>query len=209
MRSSSRFINPTLSRRWGTDNRRYRIPVTITERERELLAVTFRLLREHGYDGLTVDDVAAEAHASKATVYRSWPTKAELVLAAFIEGIQQAAEPPDTGTLRGDLLALGDMVCCHAREHASTMRAVLGELSRIPALHTAMHGFLAGRKALMDDVLTRAVQRGEIDAAAIDRQLWDVLPGYIVYRAVIEDRPASRKSLQTLVDDVILPGLRR
>jgi len=179
-----------------------------SDRERELLAVTVRLLREHGYDGLTVDEVAAEGRASKATVYRSWPTKAELVLAAFIEGIQQDADPPDTGTLRGDLVALADMICCHAREHAATMRAVLGELNRIPALHTALQRFLAGRKALTHEILARAVRRGEIDAAAIDGELWDVLPGYLVYRAVITDRPATGETVRSLVDDVILPGLR-
>ncbi len=56
-----------------------------TEREAELLTVTLRLLQSHGYDRLTVDAVAAEAKASKATVYRRWPSKADLVLAAFIE----------------------------------------------------------------------------------------------------------------------------
>lgn len=182
--------------------------VTWTARECELLAVTLQLLRERGYDGLTVDDVVAEARASKATVYRSWPTKAELVLAAFIEGIQSDADPPDTGTLRGDLVALGDMICGHAREHAATMRAVLGELNRIPAMHTALQNFLTGRKALTREILQRAVRRGEITAAAIDTDLWDVLPGYLVYRAVITDRPASRKTVRSLVDQLLLPGLQ-
>lgn len=183
-------------------------PMTWSARERELLAVTLRLLREHGYDGLTVDDVAAEARASKATVYRSWPTKAELVLAAFIEGIQADDDPPDTGTLRGDLVALGDMICGHAREHAAAMRAVLGELNRIPALHTALQSFLAGRRALSTEILARAVRRGEIDADAINTELWDVLAGYLVYRAVIQDRPATRKTVRSLVDELLLPGLR-
>lgn len=183
-------------------------PVTWSAREREILAVTVDLLKRNGYDGLTVDEVAAEARASKATVYRSWPTKAELVLAAFIEGIQSDDDAPDTGTLRGDLMALGDNICNHAREHAATMRAVLGELSRIPALHTALQRFLTGRKAVTRDILTRAVQRGEIDAAALNTELWDVLPGYLVYRAVITGRPATRKTVRTLVDDVVLPGLR-
>ena len=178
-----------------------------SDRERELLAVTFRLLRRHGYDGLTIDEVAAEGRASKATVYRSWPTKAELVLAAFIEGIQQDDDPPDTGTLRGDLVTLGYMVCGHAREHAATMRAVLGELSRVPALHIALQRFLAGRKALMRNILMRAVNRGEIDPDTLDRELWDVLPGYLVYRAVIEDRPATRKTVRGIVDGVLLPSL--
>ena len=182
--------------------------MTWSERERELLAVTLQLLRQRGYDGLTVDDVVAEARASKATVYRSWPTKAELVLAAFIEGIQSDDDPPDTGTLRGDLVALGDMICGHAREHAATMRAVLGELNRIPAMHAALQNFLTGRKALTREILERAVRRGEIEAGAIDTELWDVLPGYLVYRAVIKDRPATRRTVRSLVDELLLPGLR-
>src|ERR1700739_3230441 len=84
-------------------------------REAELLAVTLRLLQEHGYDRLTVDAVASAARASKATVYRRWPSKAELVLAAFIEGIRQVAVPPDSGTLRGDLLHLGAGCCEQAQ----------------------------------------------------------------------------------------------
>ena len=79
----------------------------LSPREAELLAVTLELLQEHGYDRLTLDAVATTARASKATLYRRWPTKAELVLAAFIEGTRQDAVDPDTGTLRGDLLALG------------------------------------------------------------------------------------------------------
>ena len=70
--------------------------------------MTLQLLQEHGYDRLTVDAVAAKARASKATVYRRWPSKAELVLAAFIEGIRQVAVPPETGTLRNDLLRVGE-----------------------------------------------------------------------------------------------------
>lgn len=107
-------------------------------REAELLAVTLQLLQEHGYDGLTVDAVANTAHASKATVYRRWPSKAELVLAAFIEGVRQVAVPPNTGTLRGDLLTIGELCCRQGNEQASTIRAVLVEISRHPALNDAM-----------------------------------------------------------------------
>src|SRR5271170_8367326 len=84
-------------------------------RETELLEVTLRLLQEHGYDRLTVDSVASTAHASKATVYRRWPSKAELVLAAFIEGICQVAVAPQTGSLRGDLLHMGELICQQGR----------------------------------------------------------------------------------------------
>lgn len=175
-----------------------------------MLAVTLQLLQQHGYDRLTVDAVAATARASKATVYRRWPSKAELVLAAFIEGIRQVAVPPDTGTLRGDLLRLGELVCQEARQHAGTIRAVMVEISRNPELNEVMqHQFVDQRKALIQHVLQQAVERGEIDSAAISDELWDLLPGYLIFRSIIPSRPPTQQTVQTLVDDVVIPSLTR
>ena len=179
-------------------------------REAELLAVTLELLQEHGYDRLTVDAVATTARASKATIYRRWPTKAELVLAAFVEGTRQVAVDPDTGTLRGDLLRLGKSICAHASTHASTIRAVLVEVSRSAELDAMMQEqFLDQRKALMSHVLAQAVGRGEIEASAITDDLWDLLPGYLIYRSVLTGRAPSRRTIQDLVDNVLIPGLTR
>ena len=175
-----------------------------------MLAVTLQLLQEHGYDRLTVDAVAAKAHASKATVYRRWPSKAELVLAAFIEGIRPLAVPPETGTLRGDLLRLGELVCQQGQQHAGTIRAVLVEVSRNPELNEVMQQqFIEQREALMSDILQQAVDRGEIDQAAINDELWDLLPHYLIFRSIIPGRPPTRHTVQTLVDDVIIPSLTR
>ena len=179
-------------------------------RETELLEVTLRLLQQHGYDGLTLEAVAVTARASKATVYRRWPSKAELVLAAFIEGIRQVAVAPATGTLRGDLLQLGKVVCEQARQQAGTIRAVLVEISRNPALNDAMqHQFLDQREALMRDILQQAVDRGEIEPGAIDKDLWDLLPGYLIFRSIIPSRPPTQRTVQALVDNVIIPSLSR
>jgi AcrR family transcriptional regulator len=181
-----------------------------TPREAELLAVTLQLLQQHGYDGLTLDAVAATARASKATVYRRWPSKGELVLAAFTEGIRQVAVPPETGTLRGDLLRLGELTCEQARQHSATIRAVLVEVSRDPALRDAFqHQFLDQRKALMELILRQSVDRGEIDNAAINDELWDLMPGYLIFRSIIPNRPPTERTVQTLVDDVIIPSLTR
>ena len=179
-------------------------------RECELLAVTLELLREHGYDRLTLDGVAATARASKATLYRRWPTKAELVLAAFVEGTRQVAVDPDTGTLREDLLRLGEQIRAHVSTHAFTIRAVLVETSRSAELDAMMQEqFLEQRKALMADVLKRAVDRGQIKAAAVTDDLWDVLPGYLIYRTVLTGRAPSQQTVQELVDNVLLPSLTR
>jgi AcrR family transcriptional regulator len=185
-------------------------PSPWSPREAELLAVTLRLLQEHGYDRLTVDAVAATARASKATVYRRWPSKAELVLVAVSEGIRQAAVPPNTGTLRGDLLRLGELVCQQGRLHASTMRAVLVEVSRNPTLNSVMqHEFVDQRKPVIDQILQQAVDRGEIDAAAINDELWDVLPGYLIFRSIVSARTPTVDTVRGVVDDIIIPSLTR
>ena len=179
-------------------------------REAQLLAVTLRLLQEHGYDRLTVDAVATEARASKATVYRRWPSKAELVLAAFIEGVRAAAVAPHTGSLRGDLMAMGGLICEQARLHGPTVRAVLTEMSRNPALSDALQcQFIRQRKALITEVLSEAVTRGDIDAAVISDEVWDVLPGYLVFRSLIPGRPPTDETVHAFVDEVLMPSLTR
>lgn len=179
-------------------------------REAEILAVTLWLLQEHGYDQLTVDAVANAARASKATVYRRWPSKAELVLAAFIEGVRQVAVPPNTGTLRGDLLSLGETITQECGQHATTIRAVMVEVSRHPALNEAMqHQFLDQRKAMIQHVLHQAVDRGEIADDVITDELWDLLPGYLIFRSIIPGRPPTRGTVQAFVDGFLIPGLTR
>ena len=172
-------------------------------REAELLEVTLRLLQQEGYDGLTLDAVAATARAFKRCdgIFDE---------AAFIEGVRQVAVAPETGTLRGDLIQLAEVCCDQAREHASTMRAVMVEVSRNPALNDVMqHQFLDQRKALMDHVLGQAVDRGEIDAAAITEDLWDVMPGYLIFRSIWSASPPTPHTVQALVDEVMMPSLTR
>jgi AcrR family transcriptional regulator len=174
------------------------------------LAVTLRLLQLHGYDRLTVEAVATEAKASKATRYRRWPSKADLVLAAFIEGTRESAIPPRTGSLRGDLLAIGATVCHDSRVHAATMRAVLNEMSHSAALSAVMQDkFVYHRNVLIKEVLGDAVSRGEIDAAVINPEIWDLLPGYLVFRSVVSQRLPTDETVRALVDDVLLPSLTR
>ena len=132
------------------------------------------------------------------------------MFAAFMEGVRTVAVAPHTGSLRGDLLALGGVICEHARLHAPTVRAVLTELSRNPALSDALHHqFIQQRKELITEVLSEAVMRGDIDAAVISDELWDVLPGYLVFRSLLPGRPPTDKTVQALVDEVLIPSLTR
>ena len=180
------------------------------EREGEIFTAVVALLVEAGYDKLTFDAVATAVRASKATLYRRWPTKAGLVLAAFVEGTRHIAVDPDTGSLRSDLLALAGQISAHVNNHVGTIRAVLVETSRSAELYATMQEqFLDQRKALMSHVLKRAAARGEIEASAITEDLWDVLPGYLIYRSVLTGRPPSRRGIRDLVDNVLIPSLTR
>ncbi|MBV0920451.1 TetR/AcrR family transcriptional regulator [Mycobacteroides chelonae] len=181
-----------------------------TPREVELLAVTLRLLQQHGYDRLSVDEVAAESKASKATIYRRWPSKAELVLAAFIEGMRAQLIRPNTGSLREDLLQIGMNALADVRRNTPVMRGLLIEIERNPELTKAFRTkFIDQRKLLLDDVLAAAVERGEIEAAAINEELWDLLPGYLVFRSLMPVRSPTVNTVRTLVNDVIMPSLAR
>jgi AcrR family transcriptional regulator len=217
--SISTFTNGKID---GTSDRRRRAPYMSShgtsapakprwsEREAELLAVTLRHLQEHGYDRLTVEAVATEARSSKATMYRRWPSKMQLVLAAFVEGTRSSEVPPRTGSLRGDLIHIGLGVCEHLSEHASTMRAVLNELGRSPELSAAFQDeFVHQRRKVFDEVFAAAVGRGEIDAGMVNPEIQDLLAGYLVFRFLVSGRPPTKETVLALVDEVLLPSLTR
>ena len=180
------------------------------ERETELLQTTLRQLQEHGYDRLTVEAVATEAKSSKATMYRRWPSKSELVLAAFVEGTRLTEVPPRTGSLRGDLISIGMAVCEESCAHASTMRAVLNELTHNVALRNAFQDeFVHQRSVVFDEVIADAVDRREIDAEAVNADFRDLLAGYLVFRGLISGRPPTEETVHALVDEVLIPSLTR
>lgn len=177
-------------------------------RESELLSVTLRLLQQYGCDRLTVDAVVSAARASKATLYRRWPSKAELVLAAVTEGARQDAVLPETGTLREDLRQLGQLVCEQVGRHASTIRAVLVAGSHRPALNDVMqHQLIDHWEVLTHSIFQQAVSRGEIEKTVISRELWDLLPGYLIFRSILAGRPPTQRTVHALIDDVIIPSM--
>jgi hypothetical protein len=102
------------------------------------------------------------------------------------------------------------MISQQTHEQAGIIRAVLVEVSRHPALHDALQAeFLDQRKALLHEVLRDAVLRGEIDAAAVSDELWDLLPGYLIFRSIMPNRPPTKQTVEALVDEVIIPSLTR
>src|SRR6478736_5746758 len=135
----------------------------------EILDAALDVLAETGYDGMTVDMVAARAKAGKATVYRRWSSKAELVLdaVACMKGNDPDLQsPPDTGTLRGDLVALVKTPSIREGERKlKVMAAIVSMIARDPDLAAAAQAALVEPRASANRIIfQRAVDRGEIPA---------------------------------------------
>ncbi|GGW15217.1 TetR family transcriptional regulator [Streptomyces capoamus] len=180
------------------------------EREAELYDAVLDLLREVGYDALTMDAVAARTRSSKATLYRQWGGKAELVAKAVRHNKPGRVGDVDTGSLKGDL-------------HALTMRADDCEMEQSSALMRglamAVHGnpdlLKAFREHLIEPemadfrrVLQRAIDRGEIraDNPAIGFVMHMMIGGFAA-RTMIDEQPPTQEFLLSYIDAVVLPAL--
>ncbi|MFI6025381.1 TetR/AcrR family transcriptional regulator [Amycolatopsis magusensis] len=178
-------------------------------RQDELLAATLDVLRETGYDRLTIDAVVARARASKATVYRRWPNKAALVVAAFTQAVEHIPDPPDTGSLRDDLVAVLDGLMLELDRLGDVMIGLIGELRRSPELAEAMRtGFIAARREMMTLVFERGRRRGEFDEDASLDTIWYLGPALVFFRTLMLGDPVDKAFIRHVVDDIVLPVLR-
>ncbi|MEU8782102.1 TetR/AcrR family transcriptional regulator [Streptomyces sp. NPDC048637] len=180
------------------------------EREAELYEGVLDLLREVGYDALTMDAVAARTRSSKATLYRQWKSKPELVARALRHSRPVAAVGVDTGSLRGDFAEMVRRIDDEQMaRHAALLRGLGMPVRDNPELHQALCDVLldpevSGLKA----ILQRAIDRGEI---AADRPALQFIPhmliGAFLSRQLIEERFADAAFLSAYLDAVVLPAL--
>lgn len=179
------------------------------ERELEILEAALASLGELGYDKLSFDAVAQGAKASKATLYRRWPTKVDLVVDALqlMLGVE-ADRYPDTGSLRSDLIAqacakggMGEDRPLHV------FVSLLSAMHRDPELHEAiLTRLVAPKMASTARVFRAAQERGEIGDGADLELLARLLPAICIHEAMLTGRSPSRERLITLVDSVVLPA---
>jgi AcrR family transcriptional regulator len=181
-------------------------------REGEILDATLALLADQGYDRLTMDAVAAAAHASKATLYRRWSTKALLVVDAVSRAKDcHQPETPDTGTLRGDLLAMGCATGGLTDEvPMAVFAAVLTALHRDPEFAQAFQEhFVAPRRAVARAVFERAKARGEIVGDVDLDLLSGVLPAIALHEAFVIGRLPTKAFIEQVLDQVVIPATLR
>ncbi|MBW4718778.1 TetR/AcrR family transcriptional regulator [Saccharothrix obliqua] len=180
-------------------------------RERAILDATAELVAEVGYQAMTVDAVAARARASKATIYRRWRNKAELVKAAldaYDAGFNLVI--PDTGDLRGDLVAVMEAMRAKATDRYLALLDGLITAARYDRVLAA-----ALREHQEDDELSpftaglqRAVARGELPADVDTALVHDVAEALIM-RQLTTGLPFDAAFIDRVVDRVLLPLIGR
>jgi AcrR family transcriptional regulator len=175
----------------------------------------FEELAEIGYAALTIESIANRARTGKASIYRRWPTKQELVLDAFRSKFGEAYELIDSSlsretTTRDALVQAGRHMCDVASGGAGeAIRAAACEISRDAVLAAALDEQVncPKREALVG-LLRRGVARGEVRAEAACDLIAEVLPSMLMSRLILRNLPVSDEYLVRVVDDVVMPLLQ-
>jgi AcrR family transcriptional regulator len=176
------------------------------EADQAIVAATLELLLEEGYRGLRMEAVVARSGVGKATLYRRFASKAELV-ASVVRRLNQGIAAPDTGSLLGDWETLAGAVLAAAQttQSAVFLPRLLAESAGDPELHRIFYeNLVQPRRTALREVLERAVERGEL-RADIDLELViDVLTGPVIYRLLlsagdVEQLPTPRELLELLM----------
>ena len=181
------------------------------ELEHALLTAAWDELLEFGYPKMTIENVAARAGTSKPVIYRRWPTKAKLVLAALAHNMPVDAMAVDTGSLRGDLVELvGRGVRRYRRTPGDTLPALITEAFREPDVFAELRARLLQSDIayLLRPLLTRAMERGELltdqCSERVLRLPFDLLRGEtLLYGVMVDDA-----TIAEIIDDIVLPVLR-
>ncbi|WP_370289659.1 TetR/AcrR family transcriptional regulator [Nocardioides sp.] len=181
------------------------------DREQEILDAAIDVLTDAGYDRLTMDAVATRARASKATLYRRWEGKAALVIDALLSQKTPIAEPPDTGSLRADLIA---MFCGHGGltddRQIALLSSVITAIGRDAEFAAAFRDrFIAPKLAVNRVVYERAAARGELrDDLDLDLLL-AALPGIVLHRTFLLGEIPTPELIARVVDQLIIPAATR
>jgi AcrR family transcriptional regulator len=179
--------------------------------ESAILRAAWEELTAVGYASLTMEGVAARAKTSKAVIYRRWPSRPALVLAAMR---QQApllsGEVPDTGELRGDVLALLRRISRRLGEVGQeTIFGLLADYFRDDELFASLQTeVLQVGTDVMRTILRRADERGEVRLDRITRRMATLPVDLARHELLITRTPVPENALLEIVDDIFLPLVR-
>jgi len=175
--------------------------------EESLLEAAWGELIEHGYGAFTIDAAAARARTSRTVFYRRWAGKNELVHAAIVHAVgQNVVTAPDTGSLRGDVIAL----LRHANQRrvllAIQLFTQLGEFFNVTGTSLADLAINAeDRLSLMDCVIQRAIERGEIQPGQVSDRIGRLPVDLFRHEVLMALRPIDDEVIEEIVDAIFVP----
>ena len=178
------------------------------ELEHAILDAAWEQLTAEGYEHFTIDTVAARARTSKPVLYRRWKAREDLLRDAVRH--RGAADPPaipDTGTLRGDLLEL----LAHANSTSNPLAALVSSMLGTyynqtgPTPAELREAFLSQRGSAVQQVVNRAVERGEIDPARLTPRIIDLPFDLARNEWLMTLKPVPDHVLRQIVDDIFIP----
>jgi AcrR family transcriptional regulator len=179
-------------------------------RDGVIRAAILRLLAEVGYGALTMDAVASEAGVGKATIYRRWRTKQDLVVDTISDLNRAEATPPDTGSLEGDLRSMLHSLV--ASISGPTGAATLSLLSTVPHHPALAEAFRSGPIAVWQQafvqIFARAEERGELPPGVAGSVIGETTSALLVQRWLLTGRPVDEAYADEVLDTVVLPLLR-
>jgi len=177
-----------------------------SSRDDELRRATLSLLAEIGYERLTMDAIATSAGAGKATLYRRWSGKAELVLDA-IACAKNRVTLPDTGSLYGDLMALFEQGPeIDSEFDAQVMVGLVNAMARDDELRAAFQELMITPILLiLTEIFHAAISRGEIAPVDNLELVVSIVPAYFLYRHIIFGDGFDTATFISIVDDILLP----
>jgi AcrR family transcriptional regulator len=167
------------------------------------------LLDERGLAALSFDAIATHAGVSKATIYRWWPSKAAVVMDAFLERTSPQMPFPDTGSTREDLRRQMRSVI-RLFNDAATSRpfvALIAESQHDAVLAAALRErFIAARRAAATEAFARGIERGDLKADLDVEIAIDALYGALYYRLLVSGEPLTPRYADRLLDQ-LFPAL--
>jgi AcrR family transcriptional regulator len=174
-----------------------------------ILDAALRLIAEVGYDRMTMDAIAARAGASKATIYRRWPGKSELVIAALSRHRPGDGAAADTGAVRKDLAqTLAGMRDTLARQDGGLVLGLINAMRGDPELaEVVRRQIVEAKSAVIAEVVRRAIAGGQLPAGADYALAAEVASALVFSRLLVTGQPMDDGELAHLVDAVLLPVL--
>ena len=176
-------------------------------RDGVIRAAILRLLADVGYGALTMDAVASEAGVGKATIYRRWRTKQDLVVDTISDLNRDQASPPDTGSLEGDVRAmLQALLGIVSGPAGAATLSLLSTVAHEPALADAFRrGPVVEWRKAFETVWSRAQERGEVSADSSGGLISEATSGPIVQRWLLTGEPVDESYVEEIMQRIALP----